>query len=78
MEEFDFSKYKKVTKALLQNFHDTSYLNSVLQLLGSIRNIASYFLNPKHQKIIADDIKHMAIIRCIVWNYRQLNLSLFF
>jgi ubiquitin C-terminal hydrolase len=55
---YSFSRYTKASQTALVNIYDTSYLNSVLQLLGSIRNIASYFLNPKHQKIIVDDIKH--------------------
>ena len=55
---YSFSRYTKASQTGLVNIYDTSYLNSVLQLLGSIRNIASYFLNPKHQKIIVDDIKH--------------------
>ena len=55
---YSFSRYTKASQTSLVNINDTSYLNSVIQLLGSIRNIASYFLNPKHQKIIADDIKH--------------------
>jgi ubiquitin C-terminal hydrolase len=36
---------------------DTSYLNSVLQLIGNIRNIASFFLNPKNQPNIYGNIK---------------------
>ena len=55
---YSFSRYTKASQTGLENINDTSYLNSVIQLLGSIRNIASYFLNPKHQKIIVDDIKH--------------------
>ena len=54
---YSFSRYTKAPLTVLKNINDTSYLNSVLQLLGSIRNIASYFLNPKNQAIIEKDVK---------------------
>jgi ubiquitin C-terminal hydrolase len=45
-ENYSFGRYKKATTTGLRNLGDTSYLNSVLHLLGSIRPFASYFLNP--------------------------------
>ena len=40
----------------LVNLEHTSYLNSVLQLLCSIRNFASYFLNPKNGDFFTKNI----------------------
>ena len=57
-QKYSFSRYKKASKVGLELLGDTSYLNAVLQFLGSIRNIASYFLNPKNADIINKDIKH--------------------
>ena len=57
-QKYSFSRYKKASRVGLELLGDTSYLNSVLQFLGSIRNIASYFLNPKNEEIINKDIKH--------------------
>ena len=45
-ENYSFTRYKKATTTGLKNLGNTSYLNSVLQILGSIRPFASYFLNP--------------------------------
>ena len=55
--KYSFSRYKKASRVGLLNLGDTSYLNAVLQFLGSIRNFASYFLNPKNIQIINNDIK---------------------
>ena len=55
--KYSFSRYTKAPKTGLKNMGDTSYLNAVLQLIGNIRNIASYFLNPKNINIIYEDIK---------------------
>ena len=54
--QYSFSRYTKATTTGLKNILDTSYLNAVLQLLGSIRNIASYFLNPKNIDYINKNI----------------------
>ena len=56
-ENYSFSRYKNAAKTGLQNMGKTSYLNSVLQLLGSIRSFASYFLNPKNNKIYEQKVK---------------------
>ena len=45
---YSFSRYKKASKTGLKNLGNTSYLNSVLQILCYIRSFASYFLNPKN------------------------------
>ena len=45
-------RYKKVSKTGLINVGDSSYINAILQSLGHVRPFASYFLNPKNQKLI--------------------------
>ena len=47
--KYSFSRYKKAAKTGLKNLGNTDYLNSVLQLLGTIRQLASYFVNPKNK-----------------------------
>ena len=47
-EPYSFSRYKKASKTSLKNLGDTSYLNAVFQLLGTVRNLSSYFVNPKN------------------------------
>lgn len=47
-ESYSFSRYKRAAKTGLRNLGNNSYLNSVLQLICSIRNFGSYFLNPKN------------------------------
>ena len=47
-EPYNFNRYKKVSLCGLQNLGNTSYLNSVLQFICSIRQVASYFVNPKN------------------------------
>ena len=44
--KYSFSRYTKAPKTILKNLGDTSYLNAVLQLFATVRNIASYFVNP--------------------------------
>ena len=48
-EPYSFSRYKKASKTSLKNLGDTSYLNAVFQLLGTVRNLSSYFVNPKNK-----------------------------
>ena len=55
--KYSFSRYTKEPMTGLTNLGDTSYLNAILRLIASIRNIASYFLNPINQKNIYKDIK---------------------
>ena len=55
-KKFLFSDYKIVAKTGLKNLHNTSYLNSVLQLLGCIRELAKYFINPNNEKAFVDNI----------------------
>ena len=40
---------------------DTSYLNSVLQLLGTIRDLARYFVNPTNEKFFVDNINNASL-----------------
>ena len=56
-----FNKYGKEPKTSLSKFGDNSYLNSVLQFIGHIPNLAIYFLNPENQKIIDENIKTMPL-----------------
>ena len=53
---YTFSRYKKAAMTGLKNLENTSYLNSVLQLLCSIRNFSSYFLNPKNGAYFQNDL----------------------
>lgn len=56
---YSFSIYKKAPLTGLKSKDlqaDISYFYAVLQLLGSIRNIASYFVNPKNKEVIERDI----------------------
>ena len=46
---YNFSRYTKASKTGLKNLGDTSYLNAVLQLFGTFRNLSSYFVNPKNK-----------------------------
>ena len=55
-ENYSFSRYKKPIKTGLKLIGESSYLNSVLFCLGNIRNIASYFLNPKNQSYINNNV----------------------
>ena len=48
--KYSFSRYKKASKIGLQNLGDTSYFNAVIQLIGNVRNLASYFINPKNKE----------------------------
>ena len=48
LQGYSFSRYKKPALTGLNNLGDTSYLNAVLQFICSIRNVASYFVNPKN------------------------------
>ena len=49
-QKYSFSRYKKAARTGLKNLGDTSYFNSVLQLLATSRNLSSYFLNPKNKE----------------------------
>lgn len=60
-ENYSFSRYKKPIKTILKPLGDTSYLNAVLYSLGNIRNIASFFLNPKNQDYINQRIGKMPL-----------------
>ena len=54
---YSFNRYKKVALTGLENLGNTSYLNSVLQMICYIRNIASYFLNPKNEDYFQKNLK---------------------
>ena len=58
---YSFSNFKKAALTGLKNLGATSYLNSVLQLIGSIRSFASYFLNPKNGNYFQDNLEKYPI-----------------
>ena len=58
---FTFSRYKKAALTGLKNLGDTSYLNSVLQLLGTIRDLARYFVSPTNEKFFVDNINNASL-----------------
>ena len=53
------NRYTKATTTGLKNLGNTSYLNAVLQLLGSIHDFASFFTNPKKQKFFSDNLSSL-------------------
>ena len=55
-EPYSFSRYKAASRTTLKNLGDTSYLNSVLQLLGTSRSLSTYFINPKNTKFFVDNM----------------------
>ena len=56
-QPYSFSRYKKASKTSLKNLGDTSYLNAVFQLLGTVRNLSSYFVNPKNKTSFENNVK---------------------
>ena len=52
-----FSDLTQAPKTGLSLLGDTSYLNSVLQIIGNFNCLANYFLNPKHREYIEENIK---------------------
>ena len=56
--QFSFSIFKNVAKTGLKNLGDTSYLNAVLQLLGTVRDLAKYLVNPNNEKYFVDNINN--------------------
>ena len=61
LNKFSFSRKFITTKTGLINIVETSYLNAVLQLIGSFHFFVNYFLNPKHSKYIYDNIRKMPL-----------------
>ena len=55
-QNYSFSRYTKPALTGLKNLGDTSYLNSILQMFCSIRNVASYFLNPNNGNFFTKNI----------------------
>ena len=60
-EEYRFTRYKKPALTVLKNLGNTSYLNAVLQLFGTVRNLASYFVNPKNRKYFEEHLKEIPL-----------------
>ena len=56
LEPYSFPSSTEAAKTGLKNLGNTSYLNSVLQLLGSLHSYSSYFLNPKQGKFFQTNI----------------------
>jgi ubiquitin C-terminal hydrolase len=51
-----FARFTKATNTGLTNQGNTSYLNAVLQLIGSIRNFASYFTKEKNKQYFLNNV----------------------
>ena len=60
-EEYRFTRYKRPALTVLKNLGNTSYLNAVLQLFGTVRNLASYFVNPKNRKYFEEHLKELPL-----------------
>ena len=58
VDKFSFSRNFQATKTGLINIVETSYLNAVLQLIGSFHFCGSYFLNPNNYNNIYNNIRH--------------------
>ena len=56
--EYSFSRYTKAPKTGLKNLGDTSYLNSILQILGCFRHFSSYFLKPSNGNYFIKNVKN--------------------
>ena len=56
-----FSYLTQAPKTGLSLLGDTSYLNSVLQIIGNCNCLANYFLNPKYKKYIEENIKSLPL-----------------
>ena len=73
INKYSFSRYKKAAKTGLKNLGDTSYLNSVFQLLGIVRNLVSYFVNPNNEKKFKENLNEAPLTYVI----HRLNLHLY-
>ena len=51
-----FARFTKATNTGLQNQGNTSYLNAVLQLIGSISSFASHFTKEKNKQFFLDNV----------------------
>jgi ubiquitin C-terminal hydrolase len=56
--EYSFSRYTKAPKTGLKNLGDTSYLNSILQILGCFRHFSSYFLKPSNGNYFIKNVQN--------------------
>ena len=71
--KYSFSRYKKAAKTGLKNLGDTSYLNAVLQLLGTVKHLASYFVNPNKESFFTDNV----VKAPLTYTFHRLNLHLY-
>ena len=55
-EQNNFSRYTKAALTGLKNLGNTSYLNSVLQLICNVKSFASHFLNPKNGEFYKNNV----------------------
>ena len=58
---YSFDRYKKAALTGLINLGNTSYFNSVLQLICSFRHFASYFLNPKNGTFFEKHVENYSL-----------------
>lgn len=62
INNYDFSRYKIVSKIGLTNLEDTSYFNAVLQCFRNIYNIANYFLDPNNTNNIKQNNNPLSFV----------------
>ena len=71
--KYSFSRYKKAAKTGLKNLGDTSYLNSVFQLLGNVKHFASYFINPNNKNNFKENLNKAPLSYVV----HRLNIHLY-
>lgn len=71
---YSFTRYTKAINTCLQNLGDTSYFNSVLYLLANMRHFASYFLNPKNDPFIQQQLQQQ---RPLLYTFQRLLFHLY-
>ena len=55
-DSLSIQKYVNPSKTGLKNLGNTSYLNAILQVLGSFKNFALFFLREKNEKFFTNNI----------------------
>ena len=58
---YSFDRYTKAAMTGIKNLGNTSYANSVLQLLCSIRSFSNYFLNPKNGAFFKNNLEKYSL-----------------
>ena len=58
---YSFDRYTKAAMTGIKNLGNTSYANSVLQLLCCIKSFSSYFLNPKNGAFFKNNLEKYSL-----------------